>query len=339
MVYAMLSIGVLGFIVWAWYWARNFAICWDRIINSIVSIIQNVAGTIGKFEFFSNQQETIYFIGSSETYTQSSPLDKTMDSAKSFTPSHKKTLSDGFIAWFLGFVEGGGSFSVDANTNRVLFTITQKDPKVLYYIRDNLGFGVVYLCADSYYRFIVSNKVYLNYLINLFNFTGFRLKKVNKRFISWVENYNLYYKVNTPILAQIRPITLENAWLSGLIDAEGSFTATQRSGRSTFRMRFSLKQKDEYDTFTQFIDLFLPMKIDLLKRKDIVIWSMDTLKSLKLLINYLNQNPLKSNKNIAYSKWLVLYRVVEDGGRGKSYEQIKQMAQNINKFGDEDKVH
>lgn len=86
-----------------------------------------------------------------------------------------------------------------------------------------------------------------------------------------MENYNLYYKVNTPILAQIRPITLENAWLSGLIDAEGSFTATQRSGRSTFRMRFSLKQKDEYDTFTQFIDLFLPMKIDLLKRKDIVI--------------------------------------------------------------------
>lgn len=66
----------------------------------------------------------------------------------------------------------------------MLFTITQKDPKVLYYIRDNLGFGVVYLCADSYYRFIVSNKVYLNYLINLFNFTGFRLKKVNKRFIS-----------------------------------------------------------------------------------------------------------------------------------------------------------
>jgi hypothetical protein len=31
--------------------------------------------------------------------------------------------------------------------------------------------------------------------------------------------------------------------------------------------------------------------------------------------------------------------VIEDGGRGKNYDEIKKMAQNINKFGDEDKVH
>jgi hypothetical protein len=65
---------------------------------------------------------------------------------------------------------------------------------------------------------------------------------------------------------------------------------------------------------------------------------MDTLKSLKYLISYLKQFPLKSNKNIAYNKWLKLYRVVEEGGRGKSYEEIKLMAQNINKFENEDKV-
>jgi len=35
---------------------------------------------------------------------------------------------------------------------------------------------------------------------------------------------------------------------------------------------------------------------------------------------------------------LKLYRVVEDGGRGKSFQEIKAMAQNINKYETEDKV-
>lgn len=34
-----------------------------------------------------------------------------------------------------------------------------------------------------------------------------------------------------------------------------------------------------------------------------------------------------------------LFRVVEAGGRGKDYETIKKMAQNINKYEDEEKVH
>jgi hypothetical protein len=103
-------------------------------------------------------------------------------------------------------------------------------------------------------------------------------------------------------------------------------------------MRFSLKQKSEYETFKQFPILWGDKKIYLLKNKDIVILTMYSLKSLKFLISYLNKYPLKSIKNIAYNKWLKLYRVIEEGGRGKSYEEIKLMAQNINKYEDEDKV-
>ena len=52
----------------------------------------------------------------------------------------------------------------------------------------------------------------------------------------------------------------------------------------------------------------------------------------------MNIYPLKSNKNIAFNKWLKLYRIIKDGKRGKSFEEIKKIAYNINKFENEDIV-
>ena len=125
-----------------------------------------------------NQQETsVVKGGSSETYTQSSSKvqghkgkdqeeEPTRDSAK---PAHIVSYTPSFIAWFVGFTEGDGSFEVDYQTNRVSFTITQKDPKVLYFIKKKIGFGKVYLCKDTYYRYMVSNRQNLTYLIGIFS--------------------------------------------------------------------------------------------------------------------------------------------------------------------------
>ena len=346
----MLSIGVLGFIVWAFKWARNFAICWNRLMNSIVYIVllflnlnlnlnlNKVDGIFGKLELLSNQQEIEK--SSSETYTQSSSITKTISGAKLTFPEHIKSYDPDFLNWFIGFTEGDGSFVIWEKTNKIGFSITQKDPKVLYHIKKKLGFGKVYVCKDTYYRYIVSNRENLEHLINIFNQTnGLRLLNTYNKFIQWSKSYSIYYSIpQIDIIPQQAKITLNEAWLSGFIDAEGCFDAPQRHGRTTFRMRFSLKQKSEYETFKQFPILWGDKKIYLLKNKDIVILTMDSLKSLKFLISYLNKYPLKSIKNIAYNKWLKLYRVIEEGGRGKSYEEIKLMAQNINKYEDEDKV-
>jgi len=151
-----------------------------------------------------------------------------------------------------------------------------------------------------------------------------------------VDNQKRESKIS--IIPQNNQISLNSAWLAGFIDAEGCFSAVQRSGRTTYRMRFTLKQKGESLIFEQFKILWGSIKIDIFTKGDLVILNMDTLKSLKILIQYLDRFPLRSNKNIAFNKWLKLFRIIEDGGRGKSFEEIKALAQNINKFETEDKV-
>lgn len=68
----------------------------------------------------------------------------------------------------MGFAEGDGCFGVDYKTDRVFFIITQKEAAVLHKIRSALGYGKVYLNNDGNYRYIVSNKDNLRYIIDLF---------------------------------------------------------------------------------------------------------------------------------------------------------------------------
>lgn len=298
-------------------------------------------GIFEKSILLSNQQETLLSSnkGSSETEAQGIPLEILINSAK---PIHIKEYNKNFIDWFVGFTEGDGSFIIDYKTNRPSFIITQKDPKVLYYIRKNIGFGKVYLCNDKYYRYIVSKKTNLLYLINLFS-GKLLLFKTNQRYINWIYSFNLHYKLNDiiEICYIIKVLDNTNAWLSGFIDAEGCFDAVQRSKRLTFRMRFSIKQKGEFIVFNNLPYIWKKKEKCgyLTKKKDIIIYTMDSIKSLQFLLQYLKIFKLHSNKNISFIKWLKLYRVIEDGNRGKSYETIKDMAQNINKFGVEDSVH
>jgi hypothetical protein len=73
-------------------------------------------------------------------------------------------------------------------------------------------------------------------------------------------------------------------------------------------------------------------------KKGLTIYEIDSIVQLDYLITYLNKFPLQSVKNIAYCKWVKLLNVNKDGGRGYDYETLKEMAQNINKYSDEDKV-
>ena len=93
-----------------------------------------------------NQQETSSVDrsaqGSSETVRR-----KTFqfDNFHAQKPQHKPKYDAAFLQWFIGFVEGDGSFVVHKKQNKVYFDLTQhlRNISLLYKIKTTLGFGSV----------------------------------------------------------------------------------------------------------------------------------------------------------------------------------------------------
>lgn len=105
-----------------------------------------------------------------------------------------------FYNWWIGFLEGDGSFFIRSN-NTLGFEISQKttDAQVLYYIKTNLGFGQVnHNSKSGWSRFILSSKSssYLN-LINLLKIQDLRLIKRQIQYSYWIKKAEAL--TNTPL--------------------------------------------------------------------------------------------------------------------------------------------
>ena len=167
--------------------------------------------------------------------------------------SHKTFIKNSFLEWFVGFSEGDGSFIVSNKKNQLFFIINQKEEKVLYYIRANLGFGKVSKYS-SYSRYIVADRGCIDRLISIFN-GNLVLNKTNARFVLWLQARNQYSTEEICYRGINKLVTFhKNGWLSGFTDAEGCFNAQKlKDTRYTLgfriRLRFILDQKGEYPLF------------------------------------------------------------------------------------------
>nr|ABX82844.1 LAGLIDADG DNA endonuclease [Chlamydomonas reinhardtii] len=166
--------------------------------------------------------------------------------------STKNAFPAWFRDWFVGFVEGDGSFSCDRNAKRLYFRIRQQDPKILYLIKDWLGFGNVYADSDGYFCYAASSKRDIKVLIELLN-GQLILTRTNERFVSeWLDNYNSWFNTQLTYRGSGHFVGFNNAWLSGFTDADGSLgfkLSADRSRKLGCRLRiyWYLDQASEFD--------------------------------------------------------------------------------------------
>lgn len=236
MVYAMMSIGILGFVVWSWLaspcsdirvYIIYLAVCWNGLV---------LIGTLnGENSISYTKSAGNLSLCSSESKTQSASetIRETSFNFSAFRQYYNtlfgndaQHISNNWLTWFIGFVEGDGAIQTFANGTRVRFVLTQKECGILYHIQKMFGFGTVKHFPqgtsgnkNDFYRWIVDDPSHILLLAFLFN-GNLALTHRIQQLALWVQALNNRFGANTIILINTAvSVTLQDAWLSGFTDA------------------------------------------------------------------------------------------------------------------------
>uniref|UniRef100_UPI002238A6E0 LAGLIDADG endonuclease n=1 Tax=Ramaria rubella TaxID=113071 RepID=UPI002238A6E0 len=248
---------------------------------------------------------------------------------------NNKLPSYEFLTWFIGFVEGDGSFII-RNRNDFQFVITQssQDLLVLEYIYKNLGLGKIIKQGKRTHRLIVQdiNSIYL--IILLFN-GNIVLPSRKRNFKKFIDHFNLKinlvrsmpapqggmpapqvgrkikYSYVKPMDYDLLPST-NNSWIAGFTDAEGCFTVSFLSvcaegaePSNAFRLRYIVSQKGDINLpiLSHFILLFKAGKIEAHSIKSNYSYILSGEKNCYNIYDYFENFPLKSKKFNSFKLW------------------------------------
>ena len=335
MVYAMCSIGILGFVVWSWFLASPlsdmrtyiiyFAVSWNGLVligtlngENSISYAQS-AGNLSLYSSRSNTQSASEAIR--ETSFNFSAFRQYYSTLFGNDAQH---LSNNWLTWFIGFVEGDGAIQTYANGTRVRFVLTQKESAILYYIQKKLGIGTVKHFPqgksgnkNDFYRLIVDNPSHILILAFLFN-GNLALTHRIQQLSLWVKALNNRFGSNTILFINTAvSVTLQDAWLSGFTDAEGCFNVSiTHNARyalgNVIKMRYILDQKDS--TILLVIrDLFGFGRVTLRSKTDGVYrYTATGFKTINDVISYFKLFPLHTKKHQSFDKWLTIHNFVSN---------------------------
>jgi LAGLIDADG endonuclease len=199
---------------------------------------------------------------------------------------HVPRLPESFLEWFIGFFEGDGSLSYTKEgtynrlregkaykervTERLRFNLVQKERAIIEKIAYSFGFGTVSSFnkdGNIYWRWTLESKEAIERMAFLLS-GNLILENRQQQFSKWVEigqkkgMFNTPFNINKPWSSQV---ALNNAWLSGFIDAEGCFyarfalTALQKEKRIKLPTDKKQWSKQDYQRFIELSRWKLPL--------------------------------------------------------------------------------
>lgn len=212
--------------------------------------------------------------------------------------------------WLIGFVEGDGHFHKHKD-GHISFQIYQKEYAILERIKNYLQFGKIYYHKTSQiYQLIVGKEKDLRTIIHIFN-GNLRTRYKHKQFELFLCTFNMKYSTPILFIDSRRPITLQDYWFSGFIDAEGSFFVSFYKKSYRFDFRFKIGQKTDRELCSKLKELYSNNKscsVQYYKKHDFYEFRIDSLKGALLIFPYLDNFPLKTKKEQSYLRWKKMHQ-------------------------------
>ena len=189
-----------------------------------------------------------------------------------------------FNQWLGGLIDGDGNFQCTKKGFSCLKIIMDvKDKKAFYKIKNKYGGSIKRMANSNSLKYKLKDSKNLIKLINDINGNirnPFRMLQLYKI----CEKFNLELK-------EPKPLTYDNAWLSGFIDSDGSIYIDEKSGQ----LIISITQKNKY--LLEPLQILYGGRIKILNSKDAFQYSIYRKEEiLNLVDNYFNKYPLESKK-------------------------------------------
>lgn len=218
-----------------------------------------------------------------------------------------------FKFWFIGFLEGKGSFIIDKDGN-LEFKIVHPsiNASLLFFIKKNLGFGVVRIQdkLKKNHCFKVNNEKGLFNLISILN-NNLYLETKRKEFKLWIDAYNKKYGTTIIYSYENNKPSLSNYWLSGFTDAVGSFNCiihNKPNNKCLVKLSYTLRQKGNINQINYLAEILKGKTHD---KNGIYEITVNTTRFSKI-VNYLDIYPLHTQKSIVYFNIRKIYFLIKN---------------------------
>nr|QYC94361.1 putative LAGLIDADG homing endonuclease [Oedogonium sp. 244] len=263
----------------------------------------------GKIHFF-------YKLESAGNITSS--VGNLLDYNKKLSPHRQKNskLNDDQFGFYLaGLIEGDGHYNTSIHRLEIIFH--EKDLFLAQGIRTRIGFGSVYKVKDKKaYKLSIGSQKGIERLFHLCNgkfVLPFKIEPFNK---------NPY---GFTFLPPTKVVDLSNSWLSGFIDADGTiglFLAKSPTHLLGISVRLSIRIIQKNSLVLEHIraafNVFLTNRNTLRISKDGAkrncihrLAFVDRKGSLRVLIEYLDNFPLRSKKTLQFFYLRKAYLIME----------------------------